>query len=61
MVNKKFCDVCKQEITSFMRIYTISYGEKNSFGGLFGKHSKKGEVCEDCIKKIDSLINSLKK
>jgi hypothetical protein len=60
MVDKKFCDVCNKEIDIKLdRLGYLNYGFGPSFN-LFGNKGKKGQLCESCLKKIDSYIITLK-
>lgn len=62
MVDKKFCDLCRKEISPIDRTYFISYGEKAVGVASFVMkgHVKKGEICRDCCLEIDVVVQRLK-
>jgi hypothetical protein len=59
MATKKFCDLCNKEFKDFDRTFFFSYGEKTKF--LMSSNTKKGEICENCIKVINEAISDLKR
>ena len=58
-MNIKHCDLCRKEISQIDRIYMVTYGEMPK-GILGGNNIKKGEICYECCKKIESYIKSIK-
>jgi hypothetical protein len=56
-INK--CDLCKQEINTNEKIFSLWYHEKNSLAFLNKKNS--GELCIICMEKIKTFINTIKK
>lgn len=58
-MDKKYCDICKAEISEYDKVYSFSYGEK-TFNPL-NRSVKKGEICNVCIKQIDAKVQSMKK
>ena len=54
---KRFCDVCKSEITKDWYIINIDY--KHSHAIHLG-YLKLEEVCEECYSKIYETINTIR-
>lgn len=60
-MDKKFCDICGKEIdTKLDRLGSIQYGYKSNSILPIGNQLKKGDTCENCIKRIDAFIKELK-
>lgn len=59
-MNQKLCDLCKKEISTIDRIYTIVYGEKSKIPLMKG-NMKSGEICYSCCKLVEEAIIKLKK
>lgn len=58
MTEKKFCDLCQEEMHQFDKTFVFSYGE----GGLLARmRMKSGEICANCCKEVDKFIQKLKK
>lgn len=59
MVEKVSCDLCGKEIDiSLEELYFMSYGRKGRF--IIDKREKKGDLCQECFKKINEFIKSSK-
>lgn len=59
-MNQKLCDLCKKQLSQIDRVYYVSYGEKSNIPLMKGK-TKSGEICYDCVKKVEEAVTKLKK
>ena len=57
-IEKKICDVCKQEVKDFAGSLFLKYSDKNFTGCDFPVEFEYNDVCIDCCRKIDKFITS---
>lgn len=62
-MDKKFCDLCKEEIGEIDRVYFVDYGEVPTgiLGSLGRNKTKKNEICRECVDRVGKYIGTIRK
>jgi len=57
-MEKRFCDLCKEEIHPYDKKFSFAYGE----AGIMNRMKmKSGEICTSCCKEVDKFVQKMKK
>lgn len=55
----RVCDICLNELTD-KKTFEIVIEERDSYGVLLRKDTKRYEVCEECVNKIRDILKRSK-
>lgn len=56
MIEKRICDVCKKEVKNFYGSLVLDYSDSDYTGCGYPVKIERKEICIDCCRKLNKVI-----
>lgn len=57
-IERKVCDVCKKEVKNFYGSLLLRYSDKDYTGCGYPAGIERRDICIDCCRKLDKVIET---